>query len=97
MQKTIKVGTLTLTLKKNKEVFYRYEGLTSVGRVLIRQEPWGTWNGCIVLQGTVGGCIVNVGRGELNPEDVVPLLLEKAKLFHQALSEVLEKTKTPST
>jgi hypothetical protein len=57
LKRTIQVGTVTLTLKKNREVFERYEGFTENARVLISQQPWGAWQGSIVRREGKGGLL----------------------------------------
>lgn len=87
MQKTIKVGTVTLTLKKNREVFDRYEGFTEHARVLISQQPWGDWVGHIVKNGGKGS-MVTISDGFRTPEEAGSALIENARYFIQGLTEV---------
>jgi hypothetical protein len=89
LKKHIKVGPITLTLKKNREAFYRYEGFIGEARMLIRQDPWGTWSGCIVLKDAKGS-MVN-GHSMQTPDEVGNLLLQRAEIFYQALGAVLGK------
>lgn len=88
LKRTIQVGTVTLTLKKNKEVFERYEGFTEHARVLISQQPWGAWQGTIVkLEGR--GAMVTTGDRYWTPEEAGSALLEISEPFCKGLKEVL--------
>jgi len=87
MKQTIKVGTVTLTLKKNREVFDRYEGFTEHARVLISQQPWGDWVGHIVKNAGKGS-MVTISDGFRTPEEAGAAVIENAKFFIQCLTEV---------
>jgi hypothetical protein len=88
MKQTIKVGTVTLILKKNREVLNRYEGFTERARVLISQQPWGDWVGHIVKNGGKGS-MVTISDGFKTPEEAGEALIENAKYFVQGLTEVV--------
>jgi hypothetical protein len=88
MKKTIKVGTVTLTLGTNREVFYRYEGFTKHARVLVSQQPWGDWAAHLVKRDGKGS-MVTVSDGFKTPEDAGAALLESARYFVQGLTEVI--------
>lgn len=88
MQRTIKVGTVTLTLKKNREVFHRYEGFTENARILISQQPWGDWAAHVVKRNGKGS-MVTISDGFKTPEEAGTALLESAKLFLQGLTEFI--------
>lgn len=94
LKQTIQVGQVKLTLKKNRQVFNRYEGFTATGRVLIRQDPWGTWSGCIVCKESKG-CLINAPSCN-TPEEVGQLLIEKANEFDQILVDFVGKGETPT-
>ena len=85
MESTIKVGTVTLTLGKNKEVFHRYEGFTEHARVLVSQQPWGDWSAHIVKRDGKGAMVTVSGFN--TPEEAGEGLLESARLFCQGLNE----------
>lgn len=88
LKRTIQIGTVTLTLKKNREVFERYEGFTEHARVLISQQPWGAWQGAIVKREGRGG-LLTTGDRYWTPEEAGAALLDSAKSYCNGLKEVL--------
>ena len=89
LQKTIQVGAVTLTLGRNNG-HYRYEGFTENSRMLIRQDPWGTWSGCIVKI-TGKGSMISVSNKH-TIEEAGAALLEAAIGFHKALGELVNES-----
>jgi hypothetical protein len=88
MLTTIKVGTVTLKLGRNKAGMHRYEGFSESGRVLVRQDPWGSWSACIVKK-EGRGSMITANDNYASPGEAAQALIEKATLFHKALGEVL--------
>ena len=88
LKQTIQVGTVTLTLKKNREVYERYEGFTEHARVLISQQPWGAWQGTLVKR-EGKGAMVTTGDRYWTPEEAGAALLESAEFFCLGLKEFL--------
>lgn len=87
MKKTIVVGTVTLTLKKNREVFHRYEGFTESARVLVSQQPWGDWAAHVVKRDGKGAMVTV--SGFKTPEEAGEAILESARFFCQGLKEFI--------
>jgi hypothetical protein len=88
LNQTLQIGTVTLTLKKNREVFERYEGFTEHARVLVSQQPWGAWQGVIVKR-EGRGSILTTGDRYWTPEEAGAAIIEVAKSFYEGLKEVL--------
>jgi hypothetical protein len=86
---TIQVGKVTLILGTNNGM-KRYEGVTENARMLIRQDPWGTWSACIVKKHGKGS-IINISGNYQSPEDAGDALISAAVLFSNALDEVIDK------
>lgn len=95
LKRTITVGTVTLTLRKNREVFERYEGFTEHARILVSQQPWGAWQGTVVKR-EGKGAMVTTGDRYWTPEEAGAALLESAKFFCLGLQELTEKKSEPS-
>lgn len=89
LNRTIKVGTVTLTLGLNNG-FNRYEGVTENSRVLVRQDPWGTWSACVVKRHGKGS-IITVSGNYNSPEAAGNALVEAASDFNKALNEFVGK------
>jgi hypothetical protein len=87
LSRIIKVGTITLTLGTNNG-FHRYEGFSENSRVLVRQDPWGTWSACVV-KCNGRGTIISVYGDYSTPEEAGQALLEDIVLFHKGLSEII--------
>jgi len=93
LKRTITVGTVTLTLRKNREVFERYEGFTEHARILVSQQPWGAWQGAIVRREGKGG-LLTTGDRYWTPEEAGAALLESAESYCKGLKEVLGDLKS---
>lgn len=89
LSRTIKVGTVTLKLGLNNG-FNRYEGFSENSRILVRQDPWGTWSACIVKRHGKGAMITI--SGDYNtPEEAGHALLEETIRFGKAMNEFVGK------
>jgi hypothetical protein len=89
LTRTIQVGTVTLTLGLNNG-FNRYEGFTENSRVLVRQDPWGTWSACVVKRNGKGS-MITIHGDHVSPEAAGNAVLEAASGFHKALGEFIGK------
>jgi hypothetical protein len=88
LNRTIQVGTVTLTLGLNNE-FDRYEGVTENSRILVRHDPWGTWSACVVKR-TGKGSMITVSGEYYTPEAAGNALLESTIDFYKALGEFID-------
>ncbi|MCK9567577.1 hypothetical protein M0R72_01345 [Candidatus Pacearchaeota archaeon] len=89
LNRTIQVGTVTLTLGLNNG-FNRYEGVTENSRVLVRHDPWGTWSACVVKRNGKGS-MITISGDYFSPEAAGNALVEAAAGFHKALGEFIGK------
>jgi hypothetical protein len=93
LSRTIKVGTITLTLGLNKGA-NRYEGFSENSRVLIRQEPWGAWSACIVKRHEKGAMISAHGDYD-SPEKAGQALIEETIKFNKTMDEFIGEHEMP--
>jgi hypothetical protein len=82
----MKIGTVALKLGDNNGLA-RYEGTTDSSRILIRQNPWETWNACIVKKSGKGAMIVSDDFD--TPEQAGQALLNEVIVFHKGLEEFI--------
>lgn len=93
LSRTIKIGTVTLTLGLNNG-FNRYEGFSENSRILVRQDPWGTWSACVVKR--VGkGAMISISGSFHTPEEAGHALLNEASIFKRGLSEFIGEYEVP--
>lgn len=93
LNRTIKVGTVTLTLGLNNG-FNRYEGFSENSRILIRQELWGSWSACIVKKHGKGAMISAHGDYD-TPEKAGQALIEETINFNKAMDEFTGQNEMP--
>jgi hypothetical protein len=86
LNRTIKVGTVALTLGLNKGL-NRYEGFSENSRILIRQELWGAWSACIVKRHGKGS-MISVHDYD-SPEKAGQALIEEIIKFKNAIDEFI--------
>jgi hypothetical protein len=86
---TIVVGSVTLTLGLNNGL-NRYEGFSDNSRLLIRQDPWGTWSACLVKRNGKGS-MVSVSGNYYTPEEAGHALMEEAVRFGNSIDEFVGK------
>lgn len=88
LNRTIKVGAVTLTLGLNNG-FNRYEGFSENSRILIRQEPWGSWSACIVKRNGKGAIIS--AHDYNTPIEAGEALIKEVIGFSKAMVEFVGK------
>jgi hypothetical protein len=93
LNRIIKVGTVILTLGLNKEA-NRYEGFSENSRILIRQEPWGSWSASIVKRCGKGAIISAHGDYD-TPEKAGQALIEEVTNFNKSIDEFIGEHEMP--